>query len=71
VDDSVDARCDARVVIEQVTGCRDPVNPRLRKLCRGVREAPERVGMVAFTRVPAEANGRAHALVAEALGTGP
>ena len=32
-----------------------------------VREAAEQIGPVVFTWVPAEANGRAHALVAEAL----
>jgi len=66
--DRVDARCDARLVVEQVTGAREPVNPRLRDLCRSVRDAAERIGTVVFTWVPAEANGRAHALVAEALG---
>jgi ribonuclease HI len=65
--DRIDARCDARLVVEQVTGGREPANPRLRELCIDVRDAAERVGTVAFTWVPAEANGRAHALVAEAL----
>lgn len=35
----VEARCDARLVVEQVTGGREPPNPRLRQLCSGVREA--------------------------------
>ena len=65
--DRVDARCDARLIVEQVTGRREPVNPRLRALCRAVRESAERIGTVVFTWVPAEANGSAHALVAEAL----
>jgi ribonuclease HI len=65
--DMVDVRCDARLIVEQVTEGRDPVNPRLRGLCGAVREAAERIGTVVFTWVPAEANGRAHALVAEAL----
>ena len=65
--DRVDARCDARLVVEHVTGVREPANPRLRELCAGVRDAAERIGTVVFTWVPAEANGRAHALVAEAL----
>jgi ribonuclease HI len=65
----VDARCDARLVVEHVTGGREPANPRLRELCGAVREAAERIGTVVFTWVPAEANGRAHALVAEALAT--
>jgi ribonuclease HI len=64
--DRVDARCDARLVVEHVTGVREPANPRLRELCAAVREAAERIGTVAFTWVPAEANGRAHALVVEA-----
>ncbi len=65
--DRVDARCDARLIVEQVTGGREPNNPQLRDLCRAVRDAAERIGTVVFTWVPAEANGRAHALVAEAL----
>jgi ribonuclease HI len=69
--DRVDARCDARLVVEHVTGRREPTNPRLRGLCSAVREAAERIGTVVFTWVPAEANGGAHALVAEALGTHP
>jgi ribonuclease HI len=69
--DRVDARCDARLVVEHVTGGREPTNPRLRELCHAAREAAERIGTVAFTWVPAEANGRAHALVAEALATHP
>jgi ribonuclease HI len=69
--DRVDARCDALLVVERVTGGREPANPRLRELCGAVREAAERIGTVVFTWVPAEANGRAHALVAEALATQP
>ena len=65
--DRVDARCDARLIVEQVTGRRTPANPALRGLCDAVRDAAERIGSVVFTWVPAEANGRAHALVAEAL----
>jgi ribonuclease HI len=68
--DRVDARCDARLVVEHVTGGHEPANPRLRELCSGVREAAERIGTVAFTWVPTEANGRAHALVTEALAPG-
>jgi ribonuclease HI len=69
--DRVEARCDARLVVEQVTGSRDPANPRLRALCGAVRETAERIGTVVFTWVPAEANRDAHALVAEALATRP
>jgi ribonuclease HI len=65
--DRVEARCDARLVVDHVTGAREPANPRLRELCAAVREVAERIGSVRFTWVPAEANGRAHALVAEAL----
>ena len=65
--DRVEVRCDAKLVVEQLTGSRAPTNPRLRDLCSAVREAAERIGTVVFTWVPAEANGRAHALVAEAL----
>ena len=64
-------RCDARLIVEQVTGGRDPANPRLRGLCNAVRDAAERIGTVVFTWVPAEANGRAHALVAGALDPQP
>jgi ribonuclease HI len=69
--DRVEARCDARLLVEQVTGSRDPANPRLRALCGAVRETAERIGTVVFTWVPAEANRDAHALVAEALATRP
>jgi probable phosphoglycerate mutase len=69
--DRVDARCDSLLVLEQVTGGREPANPRLRELCTAVREAAERMGTVVFTWVPAEANGRAHALVAQALAARP
>jgi ribonuclease HI len=65
----VEARCDAKLVVEHVTGSREPANPRLRELCSAVRDAAERIGTVVFTWVPADANGRAHALVADALGT--
>jgi ribonuclease HI len=67
--DQVDARCDARLVVEQVTGHRAPANPRLRELCHAIQAASQCIGSVIFTWVPAEANARAHALVAEALGT--
>ena len=69
--DRVDTRCDARLIVAQVTGGREPANPRLRELCSEVREAANRVGTVVLSWVPAEANGRAHALVAEALATSP
>jgi ribonuclease HI len=69
--DRVEARCDARLVVEHVTGRREPSNPRLRELCEAVRESAQRIGTVAFTWVPADANGRAHALVAEALAARP
>jgi ribonuclease HI len=69
--DRVDTRCDARLIVEQVTGRREPANPRLRDLCSEVREVAERIGTVVFTWVPAEANGSAHALVAEALAPRP
>jgi ribonuclease HI/ribosomal protein S18 acetylase RimI-like enzyme len=68
--DRVDARCDARLVVDHVTGGREPANPRLRELCDRVRDAAERIGTVVVTWVPAESNGRAHALVAEALAAG-
>jgi ribonuclease HI len=69
--DRVEVRCDARVVVEQVMGDREPANPRLRELCRASRDAAERIGTVVFTWVPAAANARAHALVAEALAARP
>jgi len=69
--DRVDARCDARLVVDHVTGGREPANPRLRELCDRVRDAAERIGTVVVTWVPAESNGRAHALVAEALALDP
>jgi len=65
--DRVEARCDARLIVEQVLGRREPANPKLRGLCDAVRDRAERIGTVVFTWVPAEANGRAHALVADAL----
>jgi ribonuclease HI len=65
----VEARCDARLVVDQVIGHREPANPRLRELCHAIREAAESIGSVIFRWVPAEVNASAHALVAEALGT--
>ena len=65
--DRVDARCDARLVVDHVTGVREPANPRLRALCDRVRDEAQHIGTVALTWIPADANGRAHALVAEAL----
>jgi hypothetical protein len=59
------------LIVEQLTGGREPANRRLRELCGAVREAAERIGTVVFTWVPAEANGRAHALVAQALALQP
>ena len=69
--DRVEARCDARLIVEQVLGRREPANPRLRELGAAVRDAAEQIGTVVFTWVPAEANARAHALVAEALARRP
>jgi ribonuclease HI len=69
--DRVEVRCDARVVVEQVRGDGEPANTRLRELCRASRDAAERIGTVVFTWVPAGANARAHALVAEALAHHP
>jgi ribonuclease HI len=69
--DRVDARCDARLIIEHIIGAREPTNPRLRELCSAVPEAAARVGMVVLTWVPAEANGRAHTLAADALAPQP
>ena len=65
--DRVEVRCDARLIVEQVLGRREPANPRLRELCAAVRQIAERIGSVVFTWVPASANGDAHALVAQAL----
>jgi probable phosphoglycerate mutase len=65
--DRVEARCDARLVVDHVTGGREPANPRLRELCDSVRDASQRIGSVVVTWIPAEANGRAHALVAGVL----
>jgi ribonuclease HI len=67
----VEARCDARLVVDHVTGRREAANPRLRELSGAVRDMAQRIGTVVFTWVPAEANGRAHALVAEALAAQP
>jgi ribonuclease HI len=69
--DHVDARCDARLVVEHVTGAREPANPRLRALCDQVREAAQRIGTVMITWVPAEANARAHTLVTDARAATP
>ena len=50
--DRVEVRCDARLIVEQVTRGRDPANPRLLGLCNAVRDAAERIGTVVFTWVP-------------------
>ena len=67
----IDVCCDARLVVEQVTGDREPANPRLRGVRWSSVMAAERIGTVLFSWVPAEANRRAHALVAEALAPQP
>jgi ribonuclease HI len=69
--DRLEVRCDARVVVEQLIGQREPTNPRLCELRRAVRDTADGIGTVIFMWVPASANARAHALVAEALITEP
>jgi ribonuclease H / adenosylcobalamin/alpha-ribazole phosphatase len=63
----VDARTDSRVLISHLTGVRRPTNPRLVALGDEILELTTRIGSVPFTWIPADANGAAHALVADAL----
>ncbi len=64
----VEVRLDSRVVTEQLTGERDPRNPELRALLDSARRAAIAVRPVSYRWIPREANGRANALVADALG---
>jgi probable phosphoglycerate mutase len=64
----VEVRLDARVVAEQLTGGREPRNPELHALLQEARRAAVAVRPVRYRWIPREANGRANALVAAALG---
>jgi ribonuclease HI len=64
----VEVRLDARVVAQQLSGEREPRNPELRDLLDAARRAAVAVRPVSYRWIPRESNGRANALVAEALG---
>lgn len=63
----VDARTDSRILVAHLSGVRTPTNPRLAALGDEILELTTRIGSVRFTWIPADANGAAHALVADAL----
>lgn len=67
----VEVRLDARVVAQQLSGEREPRNPELRRLLEEARRAAVAVRPVRYRWIPREANGRANALVAAALGLRP
>lgn len=65
----LEVRLDARLVVQQLSGEREPRNPELQALLEAARHAAVAVRPVRFCWVPREANGRANALVAAALRT--
>jgi ribonuclease HI len=63
--DRVEVRTDSRLVAEQLGATRGAVrNPALARLRDRALEAGARIGSVRYRWVPADANGRAHAMVA-------
>jgi ribonuclease H / adenosylcobalamin/alpha-ribazole phosphatase len=64
----VEVRLDARVVAQQLSGEREPRNPELRALLEEARRVAVAVRPVRYRWIPREANWRANALVAAALG---
>jgi ribonuclease H / adenosylcobalamin/alpha-ribazole phosphatase len=64
----IEVRLDARVVVQQLSGEREPRNPELRTLLEAARQAAVAVRPVGYRWIPREANARANGLVAEALG---
>lgn len=66
--DRVDARTDSRLLVAHLSGVRTPVNPKLVALGDEILELTMRIGSVKIGWMPSEANGAAHALVADALG---
>jgi ribonuclease HI len=65
--DRIDARSDARLVVQHLRCERELRNPKLESLRAEILELATRIGTVVFTWIPSDANGEAHALVAEAL----
>lgn len=67
----VTARSDSRLLIGHVNGERHIRSARLVALAAEIDDMRMRVGTVVFEWVPESANGAAHELVAQVLGTAP
>jgi ribonuclease H / adenosylcobalamin/alpha-ribazole phosphatase len=65
--DRVDARSDSRLLVSHLRGERRPNNPALTALGGEILELTTRIGSVTISWIPSDANGAAHALVADAL----
>lgn len=63
----VDARSDSRLLVAHLSGERIPANAKLVRLGNEILELTTRIGTVILSWVPSDANGVAHALVADAL----
>lgn len=68
--DRVDARSDSRLLVSHLSGERRPSNPRLAALGDEILDLTTRIGSVTVSWIPSDANGAAHALVADALARG-
>jgi hypothetical protein len=66
--DRVDARSDCRLLVAHLSGVRRPRNPGLIVLGDEILDLKVRIGSVTISWIPSDANGAAHALVADALG---
>ena len=65
--DRIDARSDCRTLVAHLSRARTPANPKLVGLGDEIIELTTRIGSVVVSWTPSEANGVAHAMVAEAL----
>lgn len=65
--DRVEARSDCRLLVSHLAGERRPANRTLVAIADEIRELTTRIGSVIVNWIPSEANGAAHALVADAL----
>jgi ribonuclease H / adenosylcobalamin/alpha-ribazole phosphatase len=65
--DRVEARSDCRLLVSHLAGERRSANRTLVAIADEIRELTTRIGSVIVNWIPSEANGAAHALVADAL----
>lgn len=65
--DRVALRSDSKLLVDHMTGEREPRNAELTAIGEEIRDEAMRIGTVRFEWIEAAANGAAHALVAAAL----